>query len=600
VRKFIFSTLAVFACSPSPSTTDAGDAGMPMGAAVIILADTNRNGTIDWNDPTELANHDTWDVKHGAIFLANIDDDQVMCPKKDANGATLSDIELPKCNDAADTVVNGDIDLLDMAPLETKPWPDAPMSATGKLTVSDPASGMVHLFKKQSDGSYAIFDPTMDSLSLDDLKAGAKFLIEGIDIVRDRDVWDGNLTITYAVGDKSDKVAMRIAPVLSRHHLDKENRVFYAKLIGDPGSAVFENTLKTGVSSILPSAPPDFYDPLSANDIQGDQWSQDYFELGYMSMPIVGGKQHVIDVYYRSANVYSMNAKNPLRPAGKVVFLKFRGVDAAGVQQFDPKHDQNSDSLNSFGNLETIPPYDKYPLGRLYRGNIKTFGPDPTFEKMVESQAVQPPVYIDTSWLLVGHVDETTSFIKVQSPRGWALLVNDARMAKKMQQDQQAASHGAAVMFEGLKWSDGTTAQTTIDQVLANMDVMTESASSAAAVDSQLAILQKETGLTDSEIIHVPFLHESVMGASLAYQPGTVNGLSFANNGFAAPEPHGPVINGKDIFKTQLEGALSSVGVTVVWVEDWDLYHALAGEVHCASNSRRDVPDTETWWTSGY
>ena len=53
----------------------------------------------------------------------------------------------------------------------------------------------------------------------------------------------------------------------------------------------------------------------------------------------------------------------------------------------------------------------------------------------MESQAVQPPVYVDTSWLLVGHVDETISFVKTSSPRGWTILVNDPAMAKKMLQD---------------------------------------------------------------------------------------------------------------------------------------------------------------------
>ena len=88
------------------------------------------------------------------------------------------------------------------------------------------------------------------------------------------------------------------------------------------------------------------------------------------------------------------------------------------------------------------------------------------------------------------------------------------------------------------------------------------------------------------------------MGFSLAYQPGTVNGLAFALDTFAAPDPHGPIIAGKDLFKSQLETALGGVGVQVKWVEDWDLYHRFSGEVHCGTNSRRDA-STQTWWTSG-
>jgi len=62
-----------------------------------------------------------------------------------------------------------------------------------------------------------------------------------------------------------------------------------------------------------------------------------------------------------------------------MVFTVFRGKDVAGIQQFNPTHNLDMDSLNSNGNLETIPPYSNggidYPLGRLFRGSIPTFIP---------------------------------------------------------------------------------------------------------------------------------------------------------------------------------------------------------------------------------
>src|SRR5262249_35246428 len=150
---------------------------------------------------------------------------------------------------------------------------------------------------------------------------------------------------------------------------------------------------------------------------------------------------HVIRVNYRSANVYEPEkVENPLRRAGNLVF-RLRGKDIAGVQQFDIRHDQRMDTLNSFGNLETIPPHTGpdgtvYPFGRILRGETKSYFPDRTFEKMLEAQGQQPAIRIDTSWLLVGHVDETLSFVKAPTPRGWKLLVNDARLAKKMLEDE--------------------------------------------------------------------------------------------------------------------------------------------------------------------
>ncbi len=324
-------------------------------------------------------------------------------------------------------------------------------------------------------------------------------------------------------------------------------------------------------------------------------------------MPAAGGAQHVIRVFYRSANLYKEpTSPNPLRPAGRIVFTRFRGKDVAGIQAFDPKTPPSMESLNSFGNTETIPPYTlgsaSYPLGRLLRGSIPKFHVDKTLSTIFESQMVQPPVYLDTSWLLVGHVDETLSFLPSGNARGWIMLANDARLAKKMLEEQVAKGNGGVKMFVGQNWllDDGTesVAEKSIADVLADTAIMNESAKAATEVDAQLEILKTETGITDAEIVRVPFLHQPVSGGSLAYQPGTVNSLVPKAGHFIAPDPHGPLIDGKDIMKVQLEDALKPFGVAVHWVEDWDLYHRLSGEVHCGTNAMRAIPEVR-WWETG-
>jgi len=597
------SSLGFVRCSSSP----------PPGPIVDLRADNNRNGTLDWDDPTEDQDEDTWNTTHGAIFLANIDDDLKACPVTAQNGDILSDVELAKCNDAADTVINGDADALDLAPLGVRAWPAAPADTVATLSVDDAAAPYVHLFI-QRGGSLTYFDWTTDQLSTDELRAGATLGIEGTDVVRDASTWNGFATITLTVGTTTDVVQMRLAPIVTRHHLAQEEQVFVTKFATDPGSTAMRDTLYGAMDGTNSSTPPPNVTEIDGDKTYNsaypydDQWTQDFFEVGYMSMPAPGGQQHVIDVYLRSANVYYNSPDNPLRDAGKVVFAQFRGPDAAGVVAYDVKHDQNMDSLNSFGNLETVPPYSlngkDYPLGRLFRGSIPSFYPDPVFEKMMESQAVQPPIYIDTSWLLVGHVDETISFVKASTPRGWAVLVNDAALAKQMLQDQVTAGNGAVLMFDQMNWLDNNSnpypAAIAIQDVLADTSIMATSDAAAASVDGQLQVIKQETGITDSEIVHVPFLHESSQGASLAYQPGTVNGLYYAQDVFAAPDPHGPIINGQDIFKTQMHDALAPLGINVVWIEDWDLYHRLSGEVHCGTNSKRGLMPGEKWWESGY
>ncbi len=594
------------------SGSGASDAGGSSGtvspkAIVDLRADTNRDGKVDLTGSTDSADKGTWDATHGAIFLANIDDDLNACKK------TGTDVDLPKCNDAADEVINGPDDLSDLARLKTVPWTDAPDGATGTITTSAP-DGKVRLFKNDGQGNFTVLHAT-DALTTDELRAGVELAIEGTDIVRDDAVWDGYVDLTFTVsGDsvtdaKPDTVRMRLAPVLTHHHLQTAQKVFVAGITGDSGSTAMRADLKAAASK---AGVPDGVTELKNSAVAGDQWTQDYFEPGYMAMPSADGL-HIVRVDYRSANVYyptGTKAKtNPLRDAGKVVFTTLRGPDVGGVQQFDLKHDQDSDSLNSFGNLETIPPYtlgDKsYPLGRVFRGNIKSFGPDPSFIRMVESQKQQPPVYVDTSWLLVGHVDETISFVKAATPRGWALVVNDAALAKKMLEDQVTAGNGDVELFVGRKWYDYDSnkeidAAVSIKDVLADKDVMAKSAEAATEVDNQLAILIKETGLTDDEIIRLPYLHQSAQGYSLAYQPGTVNGIYLSDTVFGAPKPHGPVVGGVDIFEAQMSEAFAKVGITVAFIEDWDLYHRLSGEVHCGTNTYRQVSATEKWWESGF
>jgi protein-arginine deiminase len=414
---------------------------------------------------------------------------------------------------------------------------------------------------------------------------------------------------------------MRVAPVITFHQLLAAETTYVTSIVGDPDSDLFNAQMQTltgqvGVVNPLYSIQTD------------DQWTQDYFETGYMSMPAIGGggAQHAIRVAYRSANIIAKD-RNPLRTAGKVVFTDFRGKYSAGIQQFDPASDPTMDSLNSFGNLETIPPYSmnnvSYPLGRLFRGDVPNLHPDLSFETMLEAQSLQPPVYIDTSWLAVGHVDETISFVKANTPRGWIVLANDPRLAKQMLEDQVAKGYGGAIMFAGLFWLDKNNnpfaADRSISDVLADTSIMAQSATAAAAIDAELQVIKTETGLTDQEIVRIPFLHQSVQGYSLAYQVGTVNSFVPTETDIIVPEPHGPLIpggldagawtdggptqdagmpSGTDIMKEQFERALAPYGIAVHWVEDWNLYHRLEGEVHCGSNAARTIPSVK-WWETG-
>ena len=572
---------------------------------IDLRADVNRNGVVELEGAADDEAEDTWDARHGAVFLPNIDDDAMRCRGTDMSGRPLADSALPGCNDATDEIVNGDDDLKDLARLELVRWPEAPAGTVVRLSVA-PADAKVRLFRKAGDRTEAI---DLDlPLATADLVGGVTFLLEGTDVVRDEAAWDGFVDVSVQVtvpdtrywkgGTYTDTVRLRSSPVLTFHHLSPTETAYASNIPGERDSAIFLRDVRAGLTLANPNIT--FVTP----DLE-DQWTQDFFETGYASMPGPGGAQQVMRVFFRSANIENPFSRSfPLREAGRIVFTRFRGKDVAGVQQVDLGSSEETQTLNSFGNFETVPPHStptrSWPLGRVIRGSVRGYAPDQSFVRMTEAQKYQEPsINVDTAWLLVGHVDETISYLKASTPRGWIVLANDARLARQMLLDAQANGNGSTRLFVGKRWLDDMgnelNAETTVSALLANADVMQASAEAAVKVDEQLAILKRETGLTDAEIVKVPFLHEPVMGASLAHQPGTVNLFVIDERTVAVPDPHGPIINGKDLFKTQLESALAPYQVRVQWVENWNLYHRAAGEVHCGTNAMRAIPSVK-WW----
>jgi protein-arginine deiminase len=551
-----------------------------------LRADVNRNGTIDLTDPTEDTGEDTWDATHGAVFLPNIDDDANTCSK------TAVDTEIAKCNDAADEITNGTDDLLDLARLKTVPSPSLPADASGTLTLDAKSAALVRIFKKTTTG-FTVFRPT-DVLTAAELREGVEFGVEGKDVQRDTS-WNGYADVTFTVrsgGDAgpsmSDTVRLRQAPLIFRHHLSPA-KTLYAINSGGTGYTPFVNSLNTALTSSGGTV------PLTRLDLSGDQWTQDMMEPAYVAMPGASAPQ-VIRVNVRSAN-YGGSKGPGLRPSGRVVFTTLRGKDVAGVQHYDVNHANNMDTLNSTGNFETIPPYtngaEKYPLGRVLRGRTATWFPDKMMDALIDAQGQQTSLAIDTSWLLVGHVDETISFMKAATPHGFIMLVTDPAAGVKLLQDQKTGGNGSTAMFSGKSGA------TTIDAVLANTAYMTHNQDAAADILEQVNIIKTATGLTDAEIVKVPLLHRLTSSRSVAYIPAIVNGIAISDKVYFAPDPHGPVIGGKDIFKAAFEASMTTWGITVYWVEDWDLFHALDGEIHCATNADRVVGAGETWWTSG-
>ncbi|MFD4675943.1 protein-arginine deiminase family protein [Lentzea sp. NPDC058450] len=600
--------------------------GVPAQAApgVTLLADTDRNGTVDWADQ---AGKTKWTQTRGAIFLPNLDDDAKRCKvtEEDLKDRAIAvDERLAACNDAQDDVLNGPQDAQDFAPLRTMP---RTTQADGTVEIGADQGRYARLWVERNGTWTSLNDK--GTLTAAELRKGVKLGLEGKDVIRDRAVWDGTVTVTLKAGG-TDSVRLRVAPLIMQNDLKAPSKVVTSKPI-TPGYDAGYPEFLAGLKAAMKAARlPDETLQIVGND---DRWFQDIFEPTTASMPGPNGKPQVMRVLLRSANyrpgvefegVYYPPA---LRAAGRVVFSALRGPDVGVVQQYTPDRTEAvDDSLNSTGNYESLPPYRGHELGRPLFGSTAGRMPDPSFARMIGSQYADP-VVIDTSWLAVGHSDETVHAVPARNARGWTLMVADPRLALDVMRKATKDGHGGAVLFEGTSEQD----KPTIDQALADQEFLRRNETAAQHIDTQLAVLTRETGLTDRELIRVPVLFQEFRWPQLAaaageltasgritreqltglgermrrgqapeavfvaHSAGIPNGISLGGGVFGAPDPHGPRVNGVDLFKAKTEQALAHTAVKIKWVEDWDFLHAGAGEVHCGTNAFRE-PTRADWW----
>jgi protein-arginine deiminase len=576
-------------CSSSEEGDDGSSTGTGVGAVkpANILVDANRDGFV--NDADDTVNKDVWDKTQGAAFLANLDDDNV-----------------DKVRDCDNEVVDGEADAFDLGRIILAP---SPAAAGGTLAITATCGGMpcdalsyVNIFRSTDGKQWTREASGNITLNAADAQRGITFGIEGKTLVGlpEAGPWDGHVQLVYTVGTAVDKAKMRVSPWMmfgnGTPHIDT---VFAAKV-----SPVFYNAIDKAVGEANADVKNVKFWRI---DNWTDHWVEDYFQTGVISVP------------WDKGGVIGMRVSMP-RPWGRsdadsalpVNWLKKSHLYADSGYMVVYKKAKTGSTFDSHGNHDLIPAYTNgaasYPYGRIIHGS-NVLAETHAFYNAQQAQA--PALEIDTDWLLVGHVDETLSYLPAATPRGWKLLVASPKMSLQMLKDAQMAGHGAVKMFIGKFWytNNGTqAADISIDEVLADQDLMKASQEAQTRIDGQVKQLTMELGLAADEIVEMPTLFETYAEGggeyNIAYQPGTVNLRAF--NGYAIiPDPFGPVIDGKDIFKQDLIDRLSTAkhklgkdgkGVKVYFADDWDWYHRLDGEVHCGSNSEGAPQPEWKWW----
>ncbi|PHH89426.1 hypothetical protein CDD83_6079 [Cordyceps sp. RAO-2017] len=609
---------------------------------VDIRADSNRDGKVDVEGSTDSAGKDG-----GAIFLPNIGDTDGRCARKaELRDAGLPDEALAACHDASDDVQRAPHL---MAPIRTLPIRGLGPSAVGTVSVSDDlARRLVRIFRPRGHGWEVVTNET--AFSAEDVARGLRLGIDarttrghngfsgtgnGTVLARDRPPWDGRATVHFTVRDgresSTDSVVLRVAPVLSHHHLQAIETVVASGPVASAHETPEQTRERTDRLATLSGLDQSMRragirNPLYVSRDLTDDWAQDVFEPGYASMPGPNGTVGL--------RILMVPRHGEDRPS--VILRAFRAAGVGAV--IDPGHPTrpqvpkgHNTNLEAGGNLETIPPYEhagkEYPAGRIIMGGQRGDGDQlPYMLPYLQAQEAQDPLILDSLWVEVQHVDEFIQFLPADTPRGWRLMVADPDAAVQVLRDAQARGFGAIEFERRRKHKDDPSPLATVDDFLKSEPHLLANSESARFVRASVEVLMRETGLTADEIFGVPVLYrpripyawelpgwkvpngtETAERVAVAVQrreidkkvrktaifPNAINGLVLSRSLYVSPKQYGPLINGTDIMEEKVRGVYRSLGYEVNFIDDF-YFAKRAGDIHCATNTFRDA--SAPWW----
>lgn len=608
----------------------------------LLLADTNRDGVVTAADAD---GRDQWSDDRGAVFIPNLDDDDGRCERMRPD--PLDPRPYERCNDASDEKVNGLRDVADLARIVVTPQAGVGAAASGKITLEGPGAANARVFVQRGDTWVPAAATTLTSA---ELRSGMTLGIEGKDLASSREMARVAVVLTISDGaaTSTDRVAFTLARFRNQNDMMNAETLI-VRAIKPPLRQVRRIPATTGrrlppmhplLKAIEPDesgiSPPmemtpalrralrhaemlaargqyDFTTQLdratrgvvariSPLNIEGDNWIQDLFEPGWVEMPAPGGV-HRMRVLVRPPEP---TEEGPARPrVGKEQLYSSLDTTDLGVADVSaaPGSKAGIDgSMNNGGNIEGLPPSPGRPEGSILIGSLGNRRADPKLMATLAAQSRAPLVVVNTSWLSVGHVDETLHVVRSDNPRGWTFAVSDPRAGMALLRRAKAQGFGRSRFGDPGIGRPGAS----INEVLANRALMRDNQRGARLIDAQVRIIERELGIPRSEMVSIPVILKTVLqnqtGGPVVtnkaprkvrtfgtYHPNMVNGLSVTPTLYVSPDPHGPKVRGRDIFQQAVRRALGRQGVTVRFVEDRIFLHSGDGEVHCGSNALRTL-----------
>jgi protein-arginine deiminase len=386
------------------------------------------------------------------------------------------------------------------------------------------------------------------------------------------------LQVKDLVNGDSFEVQLTGSPLLLNHHLQ---RSVLTSMVAVNYSGYENSSMVSQYGDVLGDA----FLSVNGQNYGGDVWLQD--ELEFANAVGTDGHMGVVMDLIRDRGLADVAEEQFVGPN------MMRGVWGSG----------QGTSQDYGGNIEVAPPTPEYPMGRIYYGAQGRYAPADEVEELFESQAVQAPFELDSSWLCVGHVDEWFTTIPFEGSRlGWKLVYSSDEMAWDALESMDPDTN-LSRFTRDKAWD--TPREILADaQLRALNDTLTRD-----VLEPQLQILIDELDLQEEDILYIPGLFETVSqcgGAVAALFPGMANlivadDLSGQTTLFV-PDPmvrtnvndtsSDPVI---DAFVAEMPPELR-----LEFMDDWQVYHMQLGEVHCGSNVVRAPYDGADWWNEGW
>ncbi|XP_059936206.1 protein-arginine deiminase type-1-like [Mesoplodon densirostris] len=546
------------------------------GADISLDVDTGRTGKVKRSHGDKK----TWSwgpEGYGAVLLVNCDRDCLSSKEIDLSSTQLTSLD----------------DLQDMSPMVLSCDGPDELFDSHKLVLNVPFSDSrrVGVFCARGGNSLSDYKQVLGPKHLfyeverHPGERNISFYVEGLTFP-DADFL-GLVSLSVSLVDTktlpevpyfTDTVTFRMAPWIMTPSTQCPLELYVCSVVDSHGSN--EKFLKDISDLVLKANCKLTVCPWAEN--QNDRWIQDELEFGYIEAP-----HKSFPVVFDSPRNRGLKYFPYKRILGPDFGYVTREIQFAGASGMD-----------AFGNLDVSPPVTvkgkEYPLGRILIGSSFPGSGGRRMAKVVQdflkAQQVQAPVELYSDWLCVGHVDEFLSFVPTSDQKGFRLLLASPSACFRLFQKKKQEGYGEAAQFDGLKHQ----VKRSINEMLEDKRLRNDNLYAQSCIDWNRAVLKRELGLTERDIVDIPQLFLLKDFCAEAFFPDMVN-MVVLGKYLGIPKPFGPIINGCCCLEEKVRSLLEPLGLHCTFIDDYLSYHKLLGEVHCGTNVRRK-PFPFKWW----